>query len=689
MRSSAPRVVVFLAAAWMCYTVPDAFARTEFGDIAVIPELTPSGTSFHGYAEYRVAVSNRSPDKTHRITLTLPDNTYNFSRYRIRKITRSVVVGPSATVNVTLLQPPVKLHGNGLGVAIDGDAQDETVQLSVVEHGANTLDKWQIRHMSSTMPPGMPPGMRRRALLHSPQFRILASRDVDTTDLHVHANNLLSSYASGGSAPYETINLGLPVSAWSTSWLGFSRYDGIIVTGDNVRQMPPEVQSALWRYVECGGALLVLGRRELPQSWELEIASDSAEFVNYDTGFGQCIVTAEMDTKRLTLEQWRQIVHSWRNTRTPWQNGRSVEDANTAFPVVSDLGVPVRGMFLLMLIFAVAIGPLNLIALSRKRRRIWMLWTTPIVSLITCLTVFAYATFDEGWKRHVRTEGLTLLDERTQRATTIGWTAYYSSLTPGDGLHFGYETELTPQIVLESGMPRTLDWTHDQHLANGWVTARVPAHFMLRKSELRRERVTIRRGGGAGLKVVNGLGADINQFWLVDMDGAIYSTTGIPAGTEMELTPEKQLRLGETLMFDVWDAYIDPELGQSNTPPILGSALKWRSTLRSEDATIEGQRRGQQWLVPSEIWGQRYLPNQTEKRGTLRIHDEGTPSLRSVFASPQWILAFQDIRTNPQKYLRPGSYIAFLDAAPFIEEGLQKATDKHFRCIVYGIMAGE
>ena len=394
-------------------------------------------------------------------------------------------------------------------------------------------------------------------------------------------------------------------------------------------------------------------------------------------------MNAEIDTGSLSLEQCRQIVDSWQKTSDPWQIGRSVVDANAAFPVVSGLDVPVRSMFL----FALAIGPVNLIVLSHKRRHIWLLWTIPIISLMTCCAVFAYATFAEGWKRHVRTEGLTILDERIHRATTIGWTAFYSSLTPGDGLHFGYETELTPQIVLEAGTPRTVEWTHDQHLSSGWVTAHVPAHFMIRKSEIRRERVRIRQGGDAGLRVVNGLGADINQFWLAVIDGAIYSATGIPAGTEAAMTPEKELRLGETLVFHVWDAYVDPELGQVNKPPISKQAMKWRGMLRSNDATLEVQQHGQRWQIPNEVWGHKYLPKQAQGWSTLRVHHEGTPSLRKIFASPQWILAFEDIRKNPEKYLRPGCYIAFLDASPFIEEGLRKTTEKSFCSIVYGILA--
>src|SRR5205807_2362189 len=102
---------------------------------------------------------------------------------------------------------------------------------------------------------------------------------------------------------------------------------------------------------------------------------------------------------------------------------------------------------------------------------------------------------------------------------------FYSPLTPGDGLHFGPETELTFQGGEDiyygkrgygyeeeprgGGKAFTLDWSIDQHLARGWVSARLPAHFRLRKSEVQRERVTVHRDKDGNLSAVNGLGAEI------------------------------------------------------------------------------------------------------------------------------------------------------------------------------------
>jgi hypothetical protein len=170
-----------------------------------------------------------------------------------------------------------------------------------------------------------------------------------------------------------------------------------------------------------------------------------------------------------------------------------------------------------------------------------MLWTVPMIALLTCLAIAAFSLFGEGWSATTRTEGLTLLDETAHRATTIGWAAVYSPITPSDGLHFSYDTELDPQLQFwwagrRRSIGNTVDWTNDQHLASGWVMARVPAFFKLRKSETRRERLGVRQDAN-GATLVNGLGAPIHQVWWADGSGRIYSAANVPAGAQAEVKP--------------------------------------------------------------------------------------------------------------------------------------------------------
>ena len=308
MSSVLIRSIPVLIAITLCCTATNGYATTRIGDITITPGVSPSGNSDHGYAEYRISVSNHSLDKMHVVTLILPDNSFNIDPNRIRDIMRSVVVGPAATAHVSLFQPPVPLRGNDLAVAIDGKRQRKEVPLSLGNHAPDTSHSF-ASHFVLTLPLSL---------------QVLVSRNVDTSELHTHAGTLVntipsisrfsvstsapgsfvtssSSSSTSGSASYELIDLGFPVSAWSTDWLGFSRYDGVVVTDEDIRQMPSDVQSALWQYVECGGALLVLGGDNLPDNWisRIEIPDKSAGIANSRVGFGECIVSAEMNTSSL------------------------------------------------------------------------------------------------------------------------------------------------------------------------------------------------------------------------------------------------------------------------------------------------------------------------------------------------------------------------------------------------------
>ncbi len=702
IRYSRRRAIFFLVFVWMGRAVVSGFAQVDYDDITVSSELHPSGNTVHGYAEYRIVVSNRSSDKTHQVTLMLPESSYGYETY-IRKMTRSVVVAPSTTVRVSLFQPPVPMHGSRLGVTIDGKMQEEKVPLSISDHGR------QVHLHRIPRPSGM--GMHLSVTNLRPC--VLISRDVNTTELHTHAGIFFGPLSpsrpppstapfpasSSGQMPYEIVDLGFPVSSWSTNWLGFSSFDGVVVTGDAIRRMPSDVQFALWGYVECGGSLFVLGGQELPEHWGLkmlpksELSTAAVGLTLYDVGFGECIVSSQIDATELNHDQWSQVMASWLRTATPWRWDGLSGDANNIFPVVDSLGVPVRGLYFLMLLFALIVGPVNLIVLSRKKRRIWMLWTTPVISLVTCLAVFAYATFSEGWKRHIRTEGLTILNENAHRATTIGRTAFYSALIPSEGLHFSDETELTPTPQsMTTNTARTVDWTQDQHLASGWITARVPSDFMVRKSEVRRERITVRRGADAGLRIVNGLGADISELWLADIDGTIYSGDDISAGEEAKLIPFERVRLekpDENFLFEMSSAPTYQALDKGYVPDALRYVMVTHDVQLSSDLTIAIKRPRYHWRIMDLHSGRTYDIKGDKDGESLKIYAERISNLRGIFASDDWLKAIEHLKTEPEEYLRPGCYIATLETAPFIEKGLQKVSEERYSSTIYGILAKE
>jgi hypothetical protein len=529
-----------------------ARAGINFGDIDITPPpiSRQQESRTHGYFEYVFLVTNQSAERPHVVSLRMPNERYIIRGDYLREVYRSVRVGPGETVRLTLLQPDYPpVGGKDIAVFIDDRRQErelpltpnETRRYSSLYSGSGGYGLLVLANPAIAFPKaisvgaggtmGMMGGMPERPrAAGAPRFPPPPSPPGG------------APVAPGTPPPSLPPNTQIipaePVESWSTDWLTYSRYDGIVLTGDDLKGMPPAVRTALWQYVETGGSLAVLGTAELPESWRRHRLR-SGSFATYEAGFGECLVHPDDRIDKWDGERLKPLADSWMRTAATWQSTRNTQAAHEKFPVVDDLGIPVKGLFILMLLFTLAIGPVNLLVLSRRKRRIWLLWTTPVISLLTCLAVLGYMLISEGWRGHLRTETVTLLDEGSHRATTVGWTGVYSPLTPSDGLHFRYETEVVSQRARDWRRPGaracTLDWSVDQHLASGWVEARVPALFRVRKSELRRERVVIHREPNGQLSMVNGLGAAIRRFWYADNDKLVYTAADVTPGARVNL----------------------------------------------------------------------------------------------------------------------------------------------------------
>lgn len=345
-----------------------------------------------------------------------------------------------------------------------------------------------------------------------------------------------------GTEANQLLRAEMPVTDWSESWLSYTPFDGVALAASDLRILPSGVQNALWHYTEAGGTLFILGNGNIPETWRAH-QSSIAGGSSFEAGLGRCFMFDSENIATLPAETTKLLTDRLAASSRNWQSMPEEGAANSGFPVVEDMKVPVRGIVVIMLAFVITIGPVNIIFLSRRNRRTWLLWTIPAISVVTSLVVFAYSFLREGVTSDVRIQGVTWLDQADRRASTIGMTAFYCPLTPGGGLFFNSETEATPLVEIGNysrGSEREVDWTKGQHLQRGWVSARVPAHFALRKSETRRERIQM-ESGGAEPVIVNGLGAEIRTLWLADQSGKIYSATKIHAGDKAKLVANTEV----------------------------------------------------------------------------------------------------------------------------------------------------
>jgi len=357
-------------------------------------------------------------------------------------------------------------------------------------------------------------------------------------------NASAGSYARGrgmNADSVESLRAESPASAWSDNWLAYSPFDAVVLNAADMSSMPPSVLGAIGDYLQAGGNVVLSGRTNLPPAWHPWRNQNLQDGVDYGIGFGCCFTFNSENPSVLDPKSVQTLRDAVRDAAHYWQTlPDDSGSANSVLPIVENLKIPTRGIVIIMLAFVIIIGPVNIIYLNRRKRRTWMLWTIPAISFATTLLVFAYSLLREGITPDTRIVGLTLLDQASHRAATIGGTAFYCPLTPSAGLHFDYKTEATPLVRIGngSGTSREVDWTQSQQFQRGWVSARVPAHFHLRKSETRRERIQVVNENGK-LQIVNGLGAPIKSLWIADADMNFYEAENVAAGQKAGLIPSK------------------------------------------------------------------------------------------------------------------------------------------------------
>ena len=512
-----------------------ADSRT-YGDISVSVDPPLHGESGYGYASYRVVITNRSK-QPHRIRIQIPATSYAYGgQDHIARMTRTVEVEPGAATAFEMLQPPVQIQGNGAGVYIDGVKQRRGVNVNTVSHiGYNA---GQLIMVSRDVAAGI-------------------KEKIDTA-IEDDASSSSGSYGPyggyrGGSL-FQLLRQPKPPVEWGTSWLGYTRYMAVMISERDFATMPPQVSDALRSYVLTGGIVAIVhDSAQLPaltdwaQEWPGVNTPNPAtlgEQLSYGLGTVHRINAeraAQLDSKA-----WIALFNNWQTLTTSRAATRGTEDANRDMPIVEGQVTPARGLLLVMFIFAVVIGPVNVMVLWMLKKRMLLLVTVPVIALIFSAAVMVYALISEGITPQARTSAITLLDQRSHRAVTVGVNGYYAPLTPANGLLFDENTSVTPQIERygyryygggDSARSRTLDVTYGQHLASGWVAARIPAHFVLRKSERRNERLDVSTDSDGAVSVVNGLGSDIRSLILIDPTGTRWTGENITAGQSVALTP--------------------------------------------------------------------------------------------------------------------------------------------------------
>jgi hypothetical protein len=524
------------------FFIGDADGAEVYDDIVISHHQGPQRDFAHGYIEYAFTIVNNSPEESHKVTLELPKNSNGSSDF-IYKMRREVVVGAGSSAKVSIFQPAIRMNGSDISVYIDGVLQKKVMPFSPASHIFNTFGG------GSTLRVGF--------------IYVLLSREVGLDVFEESIANTLFPEDENE----EKVGLGFPslpdfgrgeptfvkaqreTNAWSDNMLEYTSYDGVVLNAAEFRGIAPGVGSALLDYVRGGGTMLVLGDYE-PDDQIVYGHRQVEGFDFYYIDFGLMVVDSSGDVAGWSSQQWEELINNaWGATFKGFSTEESIEDANRWFPVVEDITIPIKGLFVIILVFVIFAGPVNLLFLSRADKRMHILWSVPLLSIVMSMAVFFYAMFGEGWQGIIRGRVLTVLDQEARRASSIGVIGVYSPLTPSNGLVFDYDTVVHAHGIRgwQSGRPRKFDWSDRQSWTAGAVAARVPAHFSVVKSQPARQRFSLTRNKDSTIDIVNGIGTKVKRLYYADEDGRVYAGADIAAGAQarLERMGERQVSITE------------------------------------------------------------------------------------------------------------------------------------------------
>ena len=476
-----------------------------------------------GYLTRLVNLTNND-SQPHLVSLRLVKE---FDRYpgNIGEISKTVMLAPHEKATIKLRAWCRLNIPRVLRVVVDGAVQDDQIMTDTVSY---------YSYSSGLVKTGLL--LSHDAGKHQEVFKEIVEKAVDQLGL--------SSSGYGRNWDYYFSISANPIEHWGDDWLDYTVFNIVVLSGREWSSLNEEKRDCLWRFLETGGILILMdGEAQVPQPWRARKRTTANE-TSYYVGFGRLVLMGP-SISGSDPEFFFEILKDARQGGTEGQKRAELTNLNQGFSIVGKLTVPLRGFFLLMLAFVVLLGPVNMLVLGRKNRKIWLLATIPLISLGGTLAVLIYAIATEGLRPTIRREGLTILDESARKAITIGSGGVYAPLTLGERLRFDPDTELRLYIPYSQRDWATVDWTEGQSLTGGWVVSRLPFRYQTRCVETRRERLTVSGTETEGFQIVNGFGVPIESLLLADGQGAVYRAEQVAPGQKVGVQRLPQVPEGD------------------------------------------------------------------------------------------------------------------------------------------------
>lgn len=324
--------------------------------------------------------------------------------------------------------------------------------------------------------------------------------------------------------------------AMPSDWTGLLGLDGLWLSTQELEAVPSEARQAIVAWLAQGGQLVLLCTDDEAVPGALPFSAEQWADGRYGLGrlHRLSVQTSSPESLRAALSSLRARVivsqHVVRSHRVS-QVGALQQEPE---PVVVERG---RIMGLLA-VLAILIGPFNLFLIAPRRRRMRLLWSTPLLSLGSSLALFTFILLQDGVGGQGQRLQLVLQVPSNNLEHRFQIQSSRTGLVPFGGFELPDALHLEPLPVNTSNPEEGRRLATGPERAEGdWFVTRATQAQLLQTLSPSRARLQLEPGPDGGLRLRSSSPDAVESLVLVAPDGSVWKGGRLEPGGVVELEP--------------------------------------------------------------------------------------------------------------------------------------------------------
>ncbi len=383
----------------------------------------------------------------------------------------------------------------------------------------------------------------------------LAGKSID--DINRSATAITSSSSGGYRSGNEAFAALFSAPLLPADWRGYSGVDQLGVSGDEWSGLQPGVKAAILQWVKMGGHLKVFLKPNSPSLAERGITGTEANgalgrghvqgvlwdgdyLAKWDLPAGP-IVAKRIESRDTLRETGKKAA------------GHGIDDRTPLIKALGEKSFAAWQVGIILFVFGIVVGPVNLFYFARSGRRHRLFFTTPVISLSATAILLLMIFFQDGVGGAGHRASVVYLDAAEKNAFIHQFQVSRTGVLFG-----GSFNQEEPAVVTMALMPPSR-WTRlkvsedysyssygrgdsqkytvsDRQYSGDWFQSRTEQAQIIDAVQSTRGRLELKPGTGAPV-LVSSLPGTLARVWYVAGENEFWASSGeVATGASITMT---------------------------------------------------------------------------------------------------------------------------------------------------------